>query len=147
MATKAERAALSNMASLYSERVLPMEERINFSKYGHFDALGAKEMKAGPQVLLLGQYSTGKTSMIRYLVGRDFPRMHIGPEPTTDKFIAVRHGNTQATISGNAAVVEPELPYVTAPLLRPRYYCACPTRPSAASDPPATATLHSLTSP
>ena len=111
MATKAERDALAKMATLYSERVLPMEERMNFKKYGH-DTLGTKEMNAGPQVLLLGQYSTGKTSMIRYLVGRDFPRMHIGPEPTTDKFIAVRHGNTQATISGNAAVVEPELPYV-----------------------------------
>jgi hypothetical protein len=28
---------------------------------------------AKPQVLLIGQYSVGKTSFIRYLLGRDFP--------------------------------------------------------------------------
>jgi GTPase SAR1 family protein len=41
---------------------------------------------AKPQVLLVGQYSVGKTSFIRYLLGRDFPGQRIGPEPTTDRF-------------------------------------------------------------
>ena len=40
-------------------------------------------------VLLLGQYSVGKTSFIRSLLGRDFPGIRIGPEPTTDRFLAV----------------------------------------------------------
>ncbi|CAN0483843.1 unnamed protein product [Discosporangium mesarthrocarpum] len=44
------------------------------------------EMQAKPQVLVLGQYSTGKTTMIQHLIGRDFPDIHIGPEPTTDSF-------------------------------------------------------------
>ena len=43
-------------------------------------------MIAKPQVLLVGQYSVGKTSFIRYLLGRDFPGQRIGPEPTTDRF-------------------------------------------------------------
>jgi len=43
-------------------------------------------------VLLLGQYSTGKTTFIRHLVGGDYPSMHIGPEPTTDRFTALIHG-------------------------------------------------------
>jgi polynucleotide 5'-kinase involved in rRNA processing len=33
---------------------------------------------AKPQVLLIGQYSVGKTSFIRYLLGRDFPGQRIG---------------------------------------------------------------------
>ena len=37
-------------------------------------------------MLLVGQYSVGKTSFIRYLLGRDFPGQRIGPEPTTDRF-------------------------------------------------------------
>ena len=41
---------------------------------------------AKPQVLLVGQYSVGKTSFIRYLLGRDFPGQRVGPEPTTDRF-------------------------------------------------------------
>jgi hypothetical protein len=42
--------------------------------------------EAKPQVLLVGQYSVGKTSFIRYLLGQDFPGQRIGPEPTTDRF-------------------------------------------------------------
>ena len=33
-----------------------------------------------------------KTTFIRHLVGGDFPGQHIGPEPTTDKFMALVHG-------------------------------------------------------
>ena len=43
-------------------------------------------LAAKPQVLLVGQYSVGKTSFIKYLLGRDFPGQRIGPEPTTDRF-------------------------------------------------------------
>ena len=43
------------------------------------------EFDATPMVLLIGQYSTGKTTFLNHLLGEDFPGMHIGPEPTTDK--------------------------------------------------------------
>ncbi|KAG7265735.1 hypothetical protein CRUP_035088 [Coryphaenoides rupestris] len=62
-------------------------------------------------VLLVGQYSTGKTSFIRYLLEQDFPGMRIGPEPTTDSFIAVMHGDTEGVIPGNALVVDPKKPF------------------------------------
>ena len=38
---------------------------------------------------------------------RDFPGIHIGPEPTTDKFIAVMHGDQDGIVPGNALVVDP----------------------------------------
>lgn len=38
-------------------------------------------------ILLVGQYSTGKTTFIRHLLERDFPGIRIGPEPTTGKYI------------------------------------------------------------
>ena len=62
-------------------------------------------------VLLIGQYSVGKTSFIRYLLGRDFPGQHIGPEPTTDRFIAVMHGPEDKTTPGNALAVSPNMPF------------------------------------
>jgi hypothetical protein len=34
----------------------------------------------------------GKTTFIRYLLGRSYPGAHIGPEPTTDRFVVVNHG-------------------------------------------------------
>jgi GTPase SAR1 family protein len=57
---------------------------------------------AKPQVLLVGQYSVGKTSFIRYLLGRDFPGQRIGPEPTTDRFTVLLNGPEERTIPGNA---------------------------------------------
>lgn len=66
---------------------------------------------AKPQVLLVGQYSVGKTSFIRYLLGRDFPGQRIGPEPTTDRFTVLINGPEERTIPGNALSVHPDLPF------------------------------------
>lgn len=46
--------------------------------------------------------------MTRYLLERDFPGIRIGPEPTTDRFIAVMYGETDGVIPGNALVVDPK---------------------------------------
>ena len=62
-------------------------------------------------VLLVGQYSVGKTSFIRYLLGRDFPGQRIGPEPTTDRFTVLLNGPEERTIPGNALSVHPDLPF------------------------------------
>jgi len=66
---------------------------------------------AKPQVMLVGQYSVGKTSFIRYLLGRDFPGQRIGPEPTTDRFTVLLNGPEERTIPGNALSVHPDLPF------------------------------------
>lgn len=68
---------------------------------------------AKPMVLLVGQYSTGKTTFIRYLLERDFPGIRVGPEPTTDSFIAVMHGEKEQVIPGNALMVDPQKPFRT----------------------------------
>ena len=57
-------------------------------------------------VLLVGQYSTGKTTFIKYLLEQEFPGMRVGPEPTTDCFTAVMYGNHDRVIPGNALVVD-----------------------------------------
>jgi len=62
-------------------------------------------------VLLMGQYSTGKTTFIRFLLHEDFPGMAIGPEPTTDKFIVVMKGDRESVIPGNALVLDTTKPF------------------------------------
>ena len=64
------------------------------------------EFESVPQVLMIGQYSTGKTSFIEYLLGKRFPNMRVGPEPTTDRFVAVMHGADERVVPGNALAVE-----------------------------------------
>lgn len=53
----------------------------------------------------------GKTSFIRYLLGRDFPGARIGPEPTTDRFHAVMYGSEDRIVPGNALAVDPSMPF------------------------------------
>ena len=66
---------------------------------------------AAPMVLLMGQYSVGKTTFIKYLLERDFPGS-CGPEPTTDKFVAVMYNsNKERVIPGNAAAVQRDKPF------------------------------------
>eukprot|EP01129_Flabellula_baltica_P007467 TRINITY_DN2909_c0_g1_i3.p1 TRINITY_DN2909_c0_g1~~TRINITY_DN2909_c0_g1_i3.p1 ORF type:complete len:479 (+),score=132.73 TRINITY_DN2909_c0_g1_i3:77-1513(+) len=64
-----------------------------------------------PIVLMLGQYSVGKTSFIEYVLGKSFPGQRIGPEPTTDRFVAVTYGQDERVIPGNALAVDDEKPF------------------------------------
>ncbi|CAL8283194.1 unnamed protein product [Lota lota] len=98
------------LQSLYSKKLLPLEETYLFHDF-HSPALEAADFQSKPMVLLVGQYSTGKTTFIRYLLEQDFPGMRIGPEPTTDGFIAVMHGDTEGIVPGNALVVDPNKPF------------------------------------
>ncbi|MEQ2265225.1 3-hydroxyisobutyryl-CoA hydrolase [Xenotaenia resolanae] len=98
------------LKKLYKTKLLPLEETYKFHEF-HSPALEDADFDNKPMVLLVGQYSTGKTSFIRYLLEQDFPGMRIGPEPTTDSFIAVMHGDTEGVIPGNALVVDPKKPF------------------------------------
>lgn len=98
------------LRALYLRKVLPLEEAYRFHEF-HSPALEDADFENKPMILLVGQYSTGKTTFIRHLIEQDFPGMRIGPEPTTDSFIAVMHGPTEGVVPGNALVVDPRRPF------------------------------------
>ncbi|KAM9777891.1 EH domain-containing protein 4 [Neosynchiropus ocellatus] len=98
------------LQTLYTKKLLPLEETYLFHDF-HSPALEAADFQSKPMVLLVGQYSTGKTTFIRYLLEQDFPGMRIGPEPTTDGFIAVMYGENEGVVPGNALVVDPKKPF------------------------------------
>ena len=99
-----------NLAKLYRTKLFPLEEYSRFQEF-HSPLLDDAHFLSRPMVLLIGQYSTGKTTFLRYLVERDFPGMRIGPEPTTDGFMVLEHNEIDALIPGNALVVDPSKPY------------------------------------
>lgn len=109
----ADRTALvaNRLKKIYNKAVLPMEKRYRYDYFYESPFMTDVEFDAKPQVLLIGQYSVGKTSFIRYLLGRDFPGQRIGPEPTTDRFTVLLNGPEERTIPGNALSVHPELPF------------------------------------
>ena len=94
------------LKKLYKTKLLPLEEAYMFHDF-HSPKLDDPDFDAKPMILLIGQYSTGKTTFIRYLLESDFPGIRIGPEPTTDKFIALMQSDKDGIIPGNAAVVDP----------------------------------------
>ena len=78
-AQKADGIVIRQLKTLYSTRLLPIEKQYLFSKL-HYPEILDSELSAKPTVLLVGQYSTGKTSFIKNLLGMDYPEIHIGPE-------------------------------------------------------------------
>ncbi|XP_049283994.1 EH domain-containing protein 3 isoform X1 [Anopheles funestus] len=98
---------LGELKKIYRSKLLPLEEHYNFHDF-HSPKLEDSDFDAKPMILLVGQYSTGKTTFIRYLLERDFPGIRIGPEPTTDRFIAVMYDDKEGMIPGNALVVDPK---------------------------------------
>lgn len=97
---------IGELKKIYRTKLLPLEEHYQFHDF-HSPKLEDPDFDAKPMILLVGQYSTGKTTFIRYLLERDFPGIRIGPEPTTDRFIAVMHDDKEGIIPGNALVVDP----------------------------------------
>lgn len=47
----------------------------------------------------------------RYLLEEDFPGSRVGPEPTTDSFTALMHGEVEGVIPGNALTVDAKKPF------------------------------------
>lgn len=76
---KADASVIRELKLLYTKRLLPIEKQYFFSKL-HYPEILEAELSAKPTVLLVGQYSTGKTSFIKNLLGMDYPEIHIGPE-------------------------------------------------------------------
>ncbi|CAD6186752.1 unnamed protein product [Caenorhabditis auriculariae] len=93
------------LRKIYKQKLHPLEDFYKFHDF-HSPALDDPDFDAKPMILLVGQYSTGKTTFIRYLLESDFPGIRIGPEPTTDRFIAVMHGEEEGIVPGNALVVD-----------------------------------------
>lgn len=101
---------IDDLKRAYKSKILPLEQLFKFDEF-HSPSLTDTDFDAKPMVLLIGQYSTGKTTFIRYMLERDFPGSHIGPEPTTDRFMAVMHGKDERTIPGNALAADASKPF------------------------------------
>lgn len=100
-------SVVEGLKRLYKSKILPLEEFYSFHEF-HSPPLEDADFDAKPMILLVGQYSTGKTTFIKYLLEREFPGIRIGPEPTTDRFIAVMAGENDGVVPGNALVVDPK---------------------------------------
>jgi len=98
------------LCHIYKEKLKPLEDDFFYHRI-FAPPLADADFSSKPMVLMMGQYSTGKSTFIRHLLERDYPGLRIGPEPTTDKFVCVMGGPRDQVIPGNAVVVDPNLPF------------------------------------
>lgn len=101
---------VTKLQILYKSKLRPLEQMFEFPRF-HSESLTDTDLSAKPIVLLVGGYSVGKTSFIKYLLERDFPGARIGPEPTTDRFTAIMYGKKDRIIPGNALAADQSYPF------------------------------------
>jgi len=98
------------LKEIYKKKLLPLEKDSKFHEI-QSPMMEDPDFDGKPLVMLIGQYSTGKTTFIRYLLERDFPGMRIGPEPTTDNFHVIEHAEEDGKIPGNVLSVDSSKPF------------------------------------
>ncbi|GAV61224.1 Dynamin_N domain-containing protein/EF_hand_5 domain-containing protein [Cephalotus follicularis] len=101
---------IDGLKKMYIEKLKPLEVTYCFNDFVS-PLLTNSDFDAKPMVMLLGQYSTGKTTFIKHLLRCDYPGAHIGPEPTTDRFVVVMSGDDERTIPGNTIAVRADMPF------------------------------------
>lgn len=115
---------LKQIKQIYDKVLLPLERRFAFEAFDYPNSapLNEADFFETPMLLLIGQYSTGKTSFVKFLTDSCYPGMNIGPEPTTDSFVAVMGDGCssnlrnaacrgQRVIPGNALCSDPRFPF------------------------------------
>ncbi|XP_021719766.1 EH domain-containing protein 1-like isoform X2 [Chenopodium quinoa] len=101
---------VDGLKRLYIEKLKPLETTYRFHDFVS-PPLTNSDFDAKPMVMLLGQYSTGKTTFIKHLLKCEYPGAHIGPEPTTDRFVVVMSGPDERSIPGNTIAVQADMPF------------------------------------
>jgi len=98
------------LKEIYKKSLLPLEKEYKYHEL-QSPKMEDPDFDGKPLVMLIGQYSTGKTTFIRYLLERDFPGMRIGPEPTTDNFHIIDFAENEGKIPGNVLSVDAKKPF------------------------------------
>ncbi|CAK0872706.1 unnamed protein product, partial [Prorocentrum cordatum] len=121
--SKAFCTVTEGLQRIYREKILPVEKETDYHWF-YSPELTDADFASRPMWRRARQYSTGKSTFIRHILGRDYPGLRmrgaglrsrgIGPRglaPTTDKFVAVVHGDHDQVIPGNALVVDKSMPF------------------------------------
>ncbi|CAG5115089.1 unnamed protein product [Candidula unifasciata] len=112
LADAAIQETLRELVRIYESAVKPLETIYRYSDLNKDASLEA-EILAKPLILLVGPWSTGKTSIINYLLniedGKE--KLHTGAEPTTTDFVVLQNGTKYRTMAGMQLVSDKSKPF------------------------------------
>ena len=84
-----EKEVLDKLVEIYENSIKPIEEAFHFNDLLTKTGMTAGQIRAKPMILFLGPWSTGKTTMINYILDTDILR--VSAEPTTSEFTVVNY--------------------------------------------------------
>eukprot|EP00931_Biecheleriopsis_adriatica_P115928 TRINITY_DN91663_c0_g1_i1.p1 TRINITY_DN91663_c0_g1~~TRINITY_DN91663_c0_g1_i1.p1 ORF type:complete len:527 (-),score=139.39 TRINITY_DN91663_c0_g1_i1:189-1769(-) len=102
---------LESLEQIYETKLRPLEQHLQFERFYDSAELCKAYFASKPFVMVLGQYSTGKSTLLTRLLQADYPGVRIGPEPTTDKFMAIMSGSSRQLLPGFALCSDPSKPF------------------------------------
>lgn len=105
---------LNKLVAIYKETVQPVEEEYRYHSLENSISISETRIKSKPLILFIGPWSTGKTTMINYLLGMD--ALRVGAEPTTSEFTILQYGPHHKQVDGTVLVADRNSGY--APLER-----------------------------
>ena len=93
-----------SIREFYSDPLDPLAKQFMFRRPPTVGELGRP-----PQVLLLGNHSSGKSTFVNHLLGVEVQKT--GVAPTDDNFTIITHGPHETDRDGPSVVSNPDLPY------------------------------------
>ncbi|BFZ24440.1 hypothetical protein BsWGS_27479 [Bradybaena similaris] len=103
---------LQQLVSIYESAIKPLETAYRYSDLNKDASLEA-EILAKPLILFVGPWSSGKTSIINYLLNIEDgeEKLHTGAEPTTTDFVVLQNGSKYRTMAGMQLVSDKDKPF------------------------------------
>ncbi|CDW55565.1 Dynamin N domain containing protein [Trichuris trichiura] len=108
----------------YINKVRPSEKLVPSSLLGH-DPITDAEFGCPPCVLIAGEYSVGKTTMIQQFLKTDYAGSRIGEGPTTDAFFILLYGQEHKQVSAQYMMNDKRFPYQSLKYLGERTLRRC----------------------
>eukprot|EP00756_Hemistasia_phaeocysticola_P027692 Hpha_TRINITY_DN16130_c0_g2::TRINITY_DN16130_c0_g2_i8::g.5777::m.5777 len=99
---------LAQLQTIYHKIIFPLEELYKFDAFRP-SWFAETLVQTKPFVTFMGPFSSGKSTFINHLLESNY--LWTGPQPTTDKFTIVMHGDVPQQIGGSILANAPDLPF------------------------------------
>ncbi|KAG8180657.1 hypothetical protein JTE90_025362 [Oedothorax gibbosus] len=105
---------LDKLFNLYLQSIKPLEDAYYFKDMGHH-LMTEGEIFSVPMITLLGPWSTGKSSLINYILGIENSSyaLNSGAQPTTSDFTVLSHNDEPKSVEGNLLVMAKQFSCLT----------------------------------
>uniref|UniRef100_A0A5S6QRX2 Dynamin-type G domain-containing protein n=1 Tax=Trichuris muris TaxID=70415 RepID=A0A5S6QRX2_TRIMR len=111
-ADPATRTTLEQLRKIFRDKIKPMQDEFHYQDLSR-NIITESDINAEPVVLVVGPWSTGKSTLIKYLLGIEHKtqRIKTGTEPSTSDFHVLTYGKRHRTMDGAMLVADQSKPF------------------------------------